>query len=206
MSNETVAIEVRLSPDRNGRPLGKPYVDETLRWAEDGLENRAARWTSEDVHKDGGPFARYTLETSDPDGARHWGELLAFYLRQDRFTLERGGLIYDLNVRHDPLARLNPPAKRVPDRVRANVAAISDNANAFGLHGVVILAKPGRAWEVGLSVDKLRNWRQGDIVQLPVRARGEGGWEPDWPRIGAEIPRDLPEPPEAVIAEAFDKA
>ena len=74
------------------------------------------------------------------------------------------------------------------------VVAISGNHNSFGLHGVVLVAKDGQAYEIGSN--DLHMPRQGDVLDVPVRPGGGL----DWAELGYEIPRalDPPAPPEVV--------
>lgn len=65
------------------------------------------------------------------------------------------------------------------------VAARSDNANSFGLHGLILMAKSGETWEVG--VNHLCLLKQRDFVQVGVGKFGRLAWEV----LGFEIPRRL---------------
>lgn len=83
-------------------------------------------------------------------------------------------------------------------RLDFKVVAESSNANAFGLYGYVLVARDGRAWEVG----KYRGcvpWHKGQTVFMPVDASGNPVF------AGCEIPRELPRMPEAALAEVWSK-
>lgn len=82
------------------------------------------------------------------------------------------------------------------------VVAVSKNTNSFGLHGMVLIARTGEAWEVGVN-------------QLGVREVGH--FVPDERINGArcvedsrkfhgfnyEIPRRLPDAPPNVVEEVW---
>jgi hypothetical protein len=81
------------------------------------------------------------------------------------------------------------------------VAAISDNANSFGLYGVVILSKSGNAFEIGcnsLSKPKVRQTLKATLTESGYLENIEG--------LSYEIPRKLQKPPQAVIDEVFAKS
>lgn len=74
------------------------------------------------------------------------------------------------------------------------VVAISTNHNSFGLHGVVVVARDGQAYEVGAS--DLHLPKEGDVLAVPTKP----GLGLDWGKFGYEIPRELAPPasPEVV--------
>ena len=74
------------------------------------------------------------------------------------------------------------------------VATVSENRNSFGLHGVVLVAKDGQAFEVGSN--DLHLPQQGDVLEVPTKQ----GSALDWGSLGFEIPRKLDPPalPEVV--------
>jgi hypothetical protein len=77
------------------------------------------------------------------------------------------------------------------------VMAVSSNANAFGLHGVVLIAVDGEAWEVACSMYHLPI--VGDILRPPV-VRGVLYWG----LLGFEIPEKLePNAPHDVLKQVW---
>ena len=86
--------------------------------------------------------------------------------------------------------------------VRVKVVAVSDNANTFGLHGVVIMTRAGKAWEIGVSIselDRTHGPRKGREYDLEIT----DGMPARIDRFCFEIPRELPDAPEAVIKEVW---
>ena len=82
---------------------------------------------------------------------------------------------------------------------RFKVAAVSNNANSFGLKGVVAIAKDGQAFEVGASA--LYVPVEGRVLGVPV----EGG-SLVWARLGFEIPRELERAPKKVVKQVWAQA
>lgn len=77
-----------------------------------------------------------------------------------------------------------------PERL-FRVASISENTNAFGLRGVVLVAWDGEAWEVasnGLNLPK-----PDEVLSVPVF---DGILQ--WGAFGFEVPRQLPNAPSGV--------
>ena len=80
------------------------------------------------------------------------------------------------------------------------VLTVSDNPNSFGLHGHILVAKDGEAYEVGRSRgDWLTPWNKGDIVPITFHRRN-----PNWAGLSVEIPRKLPKAPAKVVKEVWD--
>ena len=82
---------------------------------------------------------------------------------------------------------------------RFKVAAVSSNANSFGLKGVVVIAKNGEAFEVGANT--LSMPKEGQVLGVPV----EGG-SLNWARLGFEIPRELERAPRKVVKQVWAAA
>jgi len=85
------------------------------------------------------------------------------------------------------------------------VAAVSENANTFGLHGHVLIAEDGEAWEVAKCriSPPLTGWDKGDIVQVPYTDNPTLVLRPLWHQLGCEIPRRLPDAPDSVVREVW---
>lgn len=83
------------------------------------------------------------------------------------------------------------------------VAAVSENTNAFGLEGVVLVRRNGEAWEVGRSrYAGLATLKKGDVVKV-AQMHTEGA-KPSFHHC--EIPRPLPAAPKAVVKELWAAA
>ena len=73
---------------------------------------------------------------------------------------------------------------------------VSSNMNAFGLYGVMLMAKNGEAYEAAKHEPPVK----GSDVVLPLDESGEINWA----RAGYEIPRRLtPDAPKAVVKQVF---
>lgn len=80
------------------------------------------------------------------------------------------------------------------------VVSVSDNTNSFGLHGIVLVAEDGVAFEVGrYNSGHNTEWKQGADVVIPLDVNGK----PTWAMVSVEIPRKLPKVPHAVLVEIF---
>ena len=92
---------------------------------------------------------------------------------------------------------------------RFKVAAVSQRANSFGLHGHVLIAESGEAWEVGRSRGPWHDdtpFNRNDVVAVPAIPVGKnknGPVQLNWALIACEIPRRLPDAPQAVIREIW---
>lgn len=73
---------------------------------------------------------------------------------------------------------------------------ISRNTNAFGLYGVILVAKDGESWEVGSNSLSLPF--QGQVLTCKMSTG-----QPRMFELGFEIPRRLPDLPEAALAEVW---
>lgn len=78
------------------------------------------------------------------------------------------------------------------------VVAVSDNTNAFGLYGVVLVARDGEAWQVGLNHLRVQSFSRGSDVTIRVN-----GPERLWHEIGAEIPERIEDAPKEVLEEVY---
>jgi hypothetical protein len=72
------------------------------------------------------------------------------------------------------------------------VAAISDNTNSFGLHGVVLIARDGTAYQVGAS--KLNLPKQNEVLDIDIN---------NFAKHGFEIPEKLHTAPKYVVNEVW---
>jgi len=80
------------------------------------------------------------------------------------------------------------------------VASISTKANSFGLHGHIMVATTGEAWEVARSRGcHLPAWNKGQDITVPL----DGLLAPEWHRLNCEIPRQLPRAPKGVVKEIY---
>jgi hypothetical protein len=78
------------------------------------------------------------------------------------------------------------------------VVAVSENTNSFGLFGVVLVAKDGKAFQAGHSGFLVPS--QGSDVLVEVREDGL-----NWARAGFEIPEELKSAPTEVVNEVWKK-
>ena len=82
------------------------------------------------------------------------------------------------------------------------VAAISTKPNSFGLHGHVLIAPTGEAWEVArCRLDYQPAWELNKDVEVPVDTDGRRMWE----AVNVEIPRSLPWAPRKVLNALYGK-
>lgn len=77
------------------------------------------------------------------------------------------------------------------------VASRSENGNEFGLHGHILIAEDGEAWEAGASL--YHDHAKGHTIRLSADKDGEY----DWAHHGFEIPRRLPNAPRGVVNEIW---
>lgn len=66
------------------------------------------------------------------------------------------------------------------------VVTVSKNTNSFGLRGMIVVNRQGRAWTVAANALNVLN--RGDQIVAPLR----DDKDPEWWRFGFEIPRELP--------------
>ena len=81
-------------------------------------------------------------------------------------------------------------------RAEFKAASVSDNTNSFGLRGVILMARDGEAFEVGITSQFAP--KKGDLVRVPY---DEGGYV--WGYVHVEIPRCLGKAPKGVVAEVW---
>ncbi len=82
------------------------------------------------------------------------------------------------------------------------VAAVSSNANSFGLTGIVLMARDGQAWEVGrVQFGQNTPWKTG--MEIPVSV--DENDRPLWHYMGVEIPRQLSTAPLKIARFAWRK-
>lgn len=77
------------------------------------------------------------------------------------------------------------------------VAAVSSNRNSFGLRGMVLIDAHGEAWEVAANDLNLK--AKGETISVPADADKE----PEFYRLGFEIPNKLPKAPPQVVAKVW---
>lgn len=87
------------------------------------------------------------------------------------------------------------------------VAAISQNRNGFGLHGIVLIADDGEAYEVAGSIRPGFDLAVGESVSLATSDNPFAGdptarwqWQDLVRQISFEIPKALPKAPASVLA------
>ena len=96
---------------------------------------------------------------------------------------------------------------------RFKVAAVSQQPNSFGLHGHVLIAEDGEAWEVGRSRGEWNSdmpFNQGDVVHVVLRSidpdgAGDCTLLPSWESLSCEIPRRLPDAPTSVVRKVWKR-
>jgi hypothetical protein len=77
------------------------------------------------------------------------------------------------------------------------VVSVSSNTNSFGLYGVIMVAKDGTAYEVGINY--LGKPNKGQVLNAAVSENGNlVSLE-----VGYEIPRKLPTAPQKVVKEIW---
>ncbi len=83
------------------------------------------------------------------------------------------------------------------------VVSFSDNPNSFGLHGHVLVARDGEAWEVARCRCSPPEdaWQMHQIITAQPDASSRGDWQ--WAALGCEIPNRLPKPPAPLLAEIW---
>ena len=87
--------------------------------------------------------------------------------------------------------------------VEFKVAAVSSNRNSFGLKGVVLIARGGRAFQVGAS--DLHVPKVGDVITIPF-IELEGKPVLNFAALCFEIPEELnPPAPPSVVKEVWGR-
>ena len=79
------------------------------------------------------------------------------------------------------------------------VVSVSQNTNSFGLHGVVLVARNGRAFEIACSRINVPDRGATIKAELHEETHNLAGI----PGISYEIPRKLPAPSKDVIKALF---
>ena len=75
---------------------------------------------------------------------------------------------------------------------------VSQNANSFGLHGHVLVAQDGTGCEAArCRTTPGYDVPSGTIITFTLDVRGN----PEWAKLGFEIPRDLPTYPACLVAK-----
>jgi len=101
-------------------------------------------------------------------------------------------LIAKLQLLKKVIHTRNNPGKKF------KVAAISSNANEFGLHQVVLMAQDGEAWTVGASASSLDRIKKGDVLGLEPT-----GESYNFAGFGFEIPERAPDASAEVLKEVW---
>ena len=85
--------------------------------------------------------------------------------------------------------------------VEVRVLSVSANANSFGLHGVILMDRRGRAWEIGVSLTSPALPNSGDSLTAMITPAGDirQGSLP----FTFEIPRILSTAPPEVVKEVW---
>ena len=74
------------------------------------------------------------------------------------------------------------------------VVMLSDNANSFGLKGMIVMADDGEAWELAANAINVR--QTGQVIQVPVVND-----KCEWAGMGFELPRRLPTAPPIIVQQ-----
>ena len=72
------------------------------------------------------------------------------------------------------------------------VATVSKNTNSFGLHGMILMALDGEAWEV--AANSINKKPAGTILNINPNS---------FASLGFEIPHQLPNAPDSVVNEVW---
>lgn len=91
----------------------------------------------------------------------------------------------------------------IPTHQEFRVAAVSSNRNAFGLFGMIIVARNGLAYEVGANDLNVKH--QGDTFKVPYveeepDAEGTPKLRLAFEQLGFEIPNRRDDAPDEVLA------
>lgn len=84
----------------------------------------------------------------------------------------------------------------MPRTKQFKVVAVSENYNAFGLKGMIVVGKDGSAYSVAAS--DLNIHKQGDILVVPRIAKRLA-----WETLGFEIPTPVENAPPKVVREVW---
>lgn len=93
-----------------------------------------------------------------------------------------------------------PPTKQTKQTKQFKIVATSRNTNSFGLHGIILIARDGEAWEIGVNYMHAPSFKDGALVTLGLDANGNPEFGP-----GVEIPRRLRGATTDVIEELWGK-
>jgi hypothetical protein len=84
---------------------------------------------------------------------------------------------------------LRPPSRPIATEKEFIVAAISDNANSFGLRNFIFVARDGTAWQAVGNYMRIAKYPRG--TKLKVRLDHTG--DPDFTALEFELPEPMPE-------------
>ncbi len=89
--------------------------------------------------------------------------------------------------------------KTHPNTIKVFRVISRSKANSFGLHGHVLVARDGEAWEVGRVVGSwLKPWAVGSSVSVVFGHDGKPLFS------GCELPRPLPHRPPKIVRSIFE--
>jgi hypothetical protein len=146
-----------------------------------------------------------TFKRGDAVLVPHKGRMqLGKVVRYDLGGAYRGSPFYVVDVGEYasievPVHKIRESAKRNPVKTAKHfmVVTVSKNMNSFGLKGMILMARDGETWQVG--VNHMRVKKPGDLLRVPY-SRSSG---PEWFVLGYEIPEKLPKAPGRVASEVW---
>jgi hypothetical protein len=103
-------------------------------------------------------------------------------------------------AREEEAKRMKDSQTLPPGTKKFRVVSVSKNCYSFGLRGVVLLARDGEAWEIGVNYLHTEHFQEGRTVFGRVTGPGELDFG-----SGVEIPRRLAPATPAVLKEVFGK-
>lgn len=84
------------------------------------------------------------------------------------------------------------------------IVSVSTKPNAFGLHGHILVARDGTAFEVARSRGSWNNpWNKGADVVVPYITDEGSPCRPSWASVACEVPRALESCPENCLKEIY---
>lgn len=77
------------------------------------------------------------------------------------------------------------------------IAAVSSNANSFGLRQCIMMPRTGKAWKVLKSI--CQPWTKGQDIKVPIVKD-----QLQWARVGVECPEEIDLlPPKTLVKEVY---
>lgn len=89
----------------------------------------------------------------------------------------------------------------IPTTKEFKVVSVSSNTNSFGLHGVIMVARDGESYQ-GAKGQNMSPIKRGDIITVPLNSNEE----PEFYKVGFEIPSKLANAPKDVIDQIWKEA